>query len=1248
MPYDFYVKPILNESKGTFHALVVAVWRQIDKELPEFSILKWPQTLLEGAKYKTGEVYYVDDDPDVDVETQVMREWVFFPEKPNESLTADPKLKNDWEAYLDKIFRNPTTSFGVNLIARHVLFYPLPPNVREDDVLDHVFEASRKELTIEADRTGWSNCGELFSAFVGAGLALHVCWDGGSGKDLYNRVKNYNDPSTNESKIYMEMPPDKPESMEVVVEQQPTGFQLMGPKQTQKEQLTLRVYQYIEDVLMGRDDLLLDDKFESWSFHEELEIYAHIGQRFRWELELLDKVGQVISRATEVARRYLCVPPPDANVTITQNIEPSLKYSLGLAIDVPRDIKEDAAALRVELWCRPLPMAPLGFYGDANDIAALDGLRAMDLDFDPPKSSMEDPDELNQYIRDMFALSPERPDIDPLLHTLTKLGEQGFENSDAKFPFDDPMEAGRSYEFYCRTVRLGDGHRLFTYSELTRCTLVLNHHPDDPVKIPFLENIHAVSFEEPVRVWDRLEACYGKDDQTDEQTGHDVWLRWQHKPNQLIGGYRVSVRDGVSPGDGIDWQVDGVVQVLYPRVFALQRPTLEGSRWEDPGTEKILFPASGTEAPSTDIDIRVSLLNSLKAHEKIKGSYRLVLSGQHSSLSDEHARQVLRSLKDLIDLSPGERPARLVSILESLGYASRWRPLAPLLNDLVESYTEIRERLDPEETDNFRNWVIGATNALAEKRVMVVWFKDQRGFVLAEKIVVAIPTKEELKKLVEANSSFKSEWDKGVDALPDEGTQFDPYPCLVQTFEMTVPLLPSNKNTTPSGETKTPTGEDVAPSAPYEGMWASWRYDKLRQDKWAHHLQVHVEPLSRYALFDLETFDHQEATRQLVKKTQGVHRVKVPRVEALTSAPFITAEPTPNRTGIRFRITETSEMRAAHISALHRLRLGDPQFEHDISAVKWLDQARYVSFLDQLEGAGLYPDKDKEKFYQNSFTKENGSTKENGFTKDRFYQRVAPTDTLLVTTPGELSRQQEDSTPQAAANTRRVDHLHHPYWLEAIHRVRVRTHGVEGAWQQASARCLPSVLGLPKKPVVSYDVHTHELIITIWLARLQDHLEEEVLQAMCDPAGAEPKVALAVEAFAPEDKPYKAMYLGALPDMAMRYEIGFSPTEDTPSFQQVFGIAAPLARASEGEMWVPGQFGFEVGENLWRHWFRKSWCDTPEPKFSFKEGLMQLECKAKVKLQVRKQVVAGAFYVSLKRGLRTFGPPEKLDLDKRL
>lgn len=1095
----------------------------------------------------------------------------------------------------------------------------------EEPALGGVIEAWLEDRGLDIDATEPSEAeAELrqdLYATLGAALVVEAEWEWPTGvssdRDFFDRLATHD-------ALRVRAPREAPKGLDIAVHEGPLGFELvLRPQSTERAEAAL------EDLGPPRLRILrrvgaepqperMEKELPSelpWSTVDTFGPHDHLDELIHWRLEVLDDVGQVAFAGEASARRRRCFTPPDAVVRVTQTVDDE-GQRVEATVEVPTAAFEDATQLRVELYHRARPLAPSGFYGDEDDIAVLEGLRSMDLFYSEEAKSAGEPaaadddDDLEALLKLTAGAVPRQEEgFDPLLHSVEPMGPAlPFDRANVplgKWASDTPdapswFVEGRSHEVYYRTVRLGPGDERWRASPLRRCPLSLEAQVPSrdgdigstEVALPYLERIALQrSTARPFvdGVVGQAQPVPAAED-SDEETGHRVYLTWPHAtvPGAAApGGYRVYIRDTLSSEDTTSpFRRVQQLQVLQPRVFACMRPTfpLPEGGWADSAVAGKV--TTGDDANAVLVRLVEELTNDENA------PYRLLRPRWHPPQSASEAEQAL-ALLEATDRHASEH----LHAIERLGFAVWLVPKAAALDALVATYDDVDG--DPSPDAASAPLPTALKQAIeGEPAVSVVQFESPQGYELGAVLLAVVPG-------VKALAGLAAEWDaaeKGAyeNRVKKLKSRLEALSRRHRLRHRDGPLL-----RLPLGRAQAHAGT----SSLYAGAWARWRHDAFARDPWAHRLEVAVEPLGRYALFDGTFGERSDQPMAPSVPGEAATVVRLPRSRKVSQRPAVIAEPSPNRTAMRYRITVPDELRAAQQSALRRLRLGSPQLEHDADRVACAyvgaHRDKLVEMADRIaEAPGAGPSWD-----------------------------LAPRD------DGEPA---EDAPAAAETGTLRIDHLNQPYWFEATHRARVVTDGGAGVWAEATTRRLPSRLALPRlpwlAPLPSGDEAPHgSLVLSLALPTLGHHLDEETWASL-----NEARRWLRVgDVLTDAPASLVRRHIHALPDLNLRFEVQFADGR-APAPRTFFGWSGPGARRREGP--ADGEFSSWTDAGWANIGEAGEWEDT---KLSVNFTL-RIEDKLAARLQgaVPGRTLSPFFLVVERDGRRT--PPTRLPFRRSL
>lgn len=837
--------------------------------------------------------------------------------------------------------------------------------------------------------------------------------------------------------------PVKPMGLELTIDQDHAGFAIgiANPSPLPEALVggTVRCHCEVGGRTLPRSDTPITDTILAPTLFE-VGPFEELDELFQWEVELVDELGQVHFRSFAEQVRRRCFRP-----TAPTEVEVDFAGSgpCRLAYEPPPAVAVDPVEhLRLEVWVRSLPLAPVGFYGDDDDGLVLEGLRALDLFVDDPPADAGDwsiPDgELTQEQHEALissmakrvpaeartiarALGRDLPTYDPLLDDCTRVHSQPLGEGD--FDADLQLSSARSHEVFFRVVRTeGSAGEQWSASRLQRCRhFVL--HGGARTEVAYLEKV-------PEDIPSRavVRGAHVGVSEAASETGSLVHLAWKHRPTVRIpepgvppGGYRIWGRDVLSTTDAEPFHLLQTVRVLHPRIFALYRPSLTSA------------PANGANADPDDRsgawrselnENDAALSPSEAARSELENIVRATAGTESSDfravdLRPENLEELRRLASEL------STPLATIHALHHCGYAVWLAPKASALDEFLDKGSEtlvekIRKTLNPQ----------GADDKPPVSLALATFEGAQGAFA---PVLVVVPPKP---SAVGGNYSV-ADWRV--------------------RHRFVRPPVPDEPR--PLGRPNPLAGV----SRWAGGNWMNWTFRELEEDGWAHDLEFMIEPLDRYALFhgalEVPTDDRRHPLAPPIPDGMAASAATVPR-RTEPAQPVVIAEVSPNETAFRFRVTEPEEIRASNLSALRRVRLGHPKFD--------IQPTGLIFSFDEF--AGWF------KAYAAELAPVTGESP--------YWWPVRPNDTdLLVDEP---------------RGTRRLD-VHRPYWFAVLLQARVVIHDRKDTpWDAkaagAIARRVPNGLGMPELPTFSVDGEC--LVVRLQPARLRDHLQPTRREAL--------------------------------------------------------------------------------------------------------------------------------------------------------
>lgn len=899
-------------------------------------------------------------------------------------------------------------------------------------------------------------------------------------------------------------PVGEPKELELAVEQNDVGFDIavthldadtgMGPV----EGGMVRCHCYVSGHALPRMDTPIVDGIPR--LQHEVGPFEHLDEVFRWEVELVDQLGQVHHRGlVEQVRERCFLPAAPGALRVVQHAGGKTTLSFDPPANNPHD---EPSNLRLEIWCRDLPLAPSGFYGDDDDALVLEGLRALDLLVEHDSQSGGRPqggsadgghvsDEALAALvvqtdaeRAAIAriLSRDVPTYDSLLDDCSRLYSGSISKSAVDLPL--AMKPLRSYECFFRTRRLtGSAAEKWSASSLQRCRHFVQRVGEQATEVSYLEPIPDSrperSFARTVS-GDVTATLPLEGTESSPEPGSTVHLAWLHaapyrRDGAQVppGGYRIWSRDIIGDDDPEPFRLMQNVKVLHPRVFALYRPTLSAtsSGWTE-------HPLDGVDGVSRSGDARARLMKIVETFGHEGAPFRVVDLRAHDP-------EGLRRLADEGEM-PADAPLRNLHALHASGFGC-W--LAPKANALDRFLDGDRDTLARE---------LRSLEAL-DQHVLLATFEGSQG-AFAPILLVAPPT------LTPRNDAYDTATDR-----------------LRQEHRFTRQSSPEESR--PLGRPSPHAGVTQWSA----GSWVNWRYRALEEDPWAHRVEFLVEPLDRYSLF-YDTFEEPAKPPSIEPLVQPC-RVHVPRRKK-PAQPVVIAEVTPNESAVRFRITEPDELRAASSSALRRVRLANPTLEFQPTAVHYAMDPRLPEYITKL-----------------SIDAERGA---NG----RWWTvRPNDTDGPLVEPLG--TRRQDVHRPfwftvemRARVTT---DDVAGPPWMPM--------EGSDGEAASAVANRVPHGLGIPELPRAA--IENGQLVVRIRPSRLRDHLDPERVSGLGPVLGERLSSHANVDAL---PNGLRESAIADLPDFALEYELLLATNRrPNPHLKSVARITSPRVGESGGE-----------------------------------------------------------------------------------
>jgi len=807
-----------------------------------------------------------------------------------------------------------------------------------------------------------------------------------------------------------------------------------------------------------------------------------LGRLLTWRMELRNAHGRVLYRA-DVVRRRERLDPPAAVPGASATLDPTTGQ-VELDVELPKLDGEVRADLQLYVYSRSRPLMRLGYYGGADDLAYLEGLRLLDL------SGGEAP-----------IVKPEAAAEASLVQAtyagagLTVVARLDLHNAGERLRTTLKLDAllGHPSDGAPRGVRLRVAivrRREDPREPLPTSTLVDAHHqlrlPDAQTTIMPVFQLERVRLEDPAP---RFVPSASVDPQPLEHDTEPTRVRlvWRHLPDrhdEPVGGYRLWMRDLVEGDSDAPFEPVADLESLPPLIAALRPlPALGGG-----SHERARWPDTPQVTPTSNARQALG-----KALQELRDSQDLMPGSPHLQPAnmDSEGAGGLVALKVLA--TPADEPAALA--LQALGALHAAHLAVPVSLSLasVESLLELDSLATPPAMFTAEPWT-----RLPQHGVRLVLCTDAQGTPHSSVVLMAVPTRQGWKSLFET---------AGV-AVPEDLPE-----RLVRALGTQALVLLKQRPL------------DRAAIAWDRFSRLSWTWSGL-SDRWRHQQEWVVEARDRYAhLRDLLRDPTVSWRRPVNPPPEVIRDLAIRRREPIDERISIVGQKAPGEAWFAFRLAVPTEVRQAAHNTLNRTRLGIHELDwqplrritqtelllaHHPEQLPEVDAALYKDAVDGwdpeiLDGAEEGPEANPWSTFQQPMT---------------------------------------DARPPRSGglvySTDTVELYDEAYFFDIRMSVRLTADGIAGPWSHASQRRPPRLLGLYRRPRCHSDQSSslekakgeYALQIDIVLASLASHLDPKEL-AECTRSDRPTQTFGAYCSSAPSSLCKTPLHL--LPDLKLQY-----------------------------------------------------------------------------------------------------------------